>query len=71
VSGLTYSDKEPHIYCDSGDWVDVLSRGCDTQGAYVEVQFSDRYIKRVHPSMVRPLTWIELFEYRIVSGKRR
>src|SRR5207244_2648966 len=50
--------------CASGERVTVLSRDRDDHGAYVETLFSDGRVERLHPSHVRPLTFLELLEYR-------
>lgn len=62
MSGMNYSDNEPRVH-ESGEWVDVVQRGEDMQGVYVEIRFKDRRVKRVHPSRVRPLTFLEYLDH--------
>ena len=70
MNGLNYSDSEPRIHYATGEHVAILRRSHDVQGAYVDIKFLDGRIKRVHPSHVRPLTFLELLEYQIAARKK-
>ena len=64
MTGLNYSDSEPRIYVASGERVTIALRHRDHEGPYLDIVFSDGRAKRVHPSRVRPLTFLELLEWR-------